>query len=442
MYKNKRFFILGMARSGYEVAKLLSSYASKILVVDGKDQDIEKVKELENLNIEVVITDNQENLLTNEFDYVVKNPGIKLDNKVVLKAQELNIPVINEVEVAYHLLPKNVKIVGITGSNGKTTTTTITYELLKKSSFNVHLGGNIGIPVSALVNETKENDILVLEISGHQLHDTYDFKTDVGVLTNLSEVHLDHFGSFDNYKHYKSQIFRGHTKDDLAVINNNDNNVLEVSKNFLSKKITFSAEKESDVCIKNGSIYYFDEKIIDLKDIKLKGNHNYENMMCGIAVAKHFNVANESIKEVLSNFKGVEHRIEFVKEVNGIKFYNDSKATNVKSTQIALNSFNNPTILLLGGLDRGHSFDALVPFMKNVKNVVCYGETKQRIKEFCDKNNFKCDVVDTLEEATKKAYALASTNYVVLLSPACASWDQFESFEKRGELFKDIVNRL
>lgn len=442
MYNNKKIFVLGMARSGYEVAKLLSDYTKHIIVVDGKEQDLDKVKELENLGIEVVITNNQEELLDATYDYVVKNPGIKLDNPTVLKAEEFNIPVINELEVAYHLLPKNIKIVGITGSNGKTTTTTIIYELLKKGGIKAHLGGNIGYPVSSLVKEVKEGDTLVLEISGHQLHDMYDFKTDIGVITNLSEVHLDHFGTFENYKYYKSQILRHHTKKDLAIINGNDENVLEVVKNFESKTITFSSNIKNDLYLKDDTIYYFDESIIETKDIILKGNHNYENMMCGIAVAKEYNIPTSTIKKVLSNFKGVEHRIEFVKEINGRKFYNDSKATNVKSTEIALNSFNNPTILLLGGLDRGHSFEELVPFMKNVKEVVCYGETRYRISEFCDRNKFKCHVVDTLEEATKLAYNDSNEGDIILLSPACASWDQFESFEKRGELYKQVINSL
>lgn len=442
MYTNKKIFIFGMARSGYEVAKLLSKYTKDITIVDGKEQDINHVSELEDLGIKVIITNNQEELLTNDFDYLIKNPGIKLNNPTVLKAESFKIPVINELEVAYHLLPKNIEIVGICGSNGKTTTTTLTYEILKEASLPVHLGGNIGYPVSSLVEKTKEGDILVLEISGHQLHDMHDFKTNVGVLTNLSEVHLDHFGTFENYKYYKSQIFKHHTKDDLAVINGNDQNVLEVANNFDSTKITFSAYKDCDLSIRDNSICYFNEKIVDLDDIKLKGKHNYENIMCAIAVAKRFNVNNEIIKDVLINFKGVEHRIEYVDEVKKVKYYNDSKATNVVSTIIALDSFTEPTVLILGGLDRKHPFDDLVPHMKNVKCVVCYGETKNRIKEFCDNNKFKCIVVDNLNEATNKTYEISNSGDIVLLSPACASWDQYDSFETRGNEFKSLVKGL
>ena len=442
MYDNKKIFIFGMARSGYEVAKLLNDVTKELFIIDAKDQDENHIKELENLGIKVIIDNEQDKYLDETFDYVVKNPGIKLDNPLILKAKKLNIPVINEVEVAYHFLPKNIDIVGVCGSNGKTTTTTLTYEFLKKGNRKVHLGGNIGIPLSALVKDVNENDILVLEISGHQLHDMHDFKTNVSILTNLTEVHLDHFGTFENYKYYKSQIFRNHTEEDVAIINGNDSNVLEVANNFKSRKITFSSVIKADLYIENEAIYYNNDKIVDLKDIKIKGNHNYENIMCAIAASKHYGITNEQIKEVVSTFNGVEHRIEYVDTINGRSFYNDSKATNVKSTQIALNAFNESTILILGGLDRKHPFDGLLPYMKNVTNVVCYGETKNRIKEFCDTNHFNCEVLNNLEEATKKAYELSKEGDVILLSPACASWDQYDSFEVRGDEFKNTIYNL
>ena len=440
MFKNKKIFILGMARSGYEAALVLSR-DNTVLVTDRKEQELSKVNELEKNNVQVVITENPTDLLDESYDYVVKNPGIKLDHEVVIKANDLNIPVINEVEVAYHFLP-NVKIIGITGSNGKTTTTTLTYEILKRANLPVHLGGNIGYPLCSLVDKCKDGDILVLEISGHQLHDTKDFKTDIGVMTNLSEVHIDHFGSYDNYKYNKSLIFRGHTDKDIAILNKENNDVMEVTKNIQSKKLYFSSKSIADACIRDDYIYINDEEIINVFDIKIKGMHNYENIMCALLVAKQFNVSNEVIKEVLSTFNGVPHRIEFVKNINGIEFYNDSKATNVKSTQIALNTFKNPTILILGGLDRGHSFEDLKDYLINTKAIVCYGETKNRIKDFSDSVGIDCYVVDNIVEATKKSYELARSGDTVLLSPACASWDQFNCFEDRGNLFKETVDRL
>lgn len=442
MYDNKKMFILGMARSGYEVAKLLARHNCEILITDMKEQDQEKVDELHQLGINLIITDTPEELLDDKFDYVVKNPGIKVDHKVCLKAEKLNIPVINELEVAYHYLPKNTKIVAITGSNGKTTTTTITYEILKEANLAVHLGGNIGFPMSSLIEKMNENEIIVIELSAQQLHDFYDFKTDIGILTNLTPVHLDHFKTYENYKRCKKKIFNHHSSNDLAVLNGNDDDVINLTKDIKSTKIYFSANKKCDVHILNDAIYYHDEKIIDLDDIRVKGNHNYENIMCAIIVAKQFNVSNEIIKEVLNKFSGVEHRLEFVKRLNERELYNDSKATNVVSTNIALDSFKKPTILLLGGLDRKHSFDELLPHMKNVKLVVCYGETKDRIFDFCDKNNIECYKKDNLEEATKLAYNLSAENDVILLSPACASWDQYACFEDRGDDFKRVVEEL
>lgn len=441
MYDNKKIFILGMARSGYEVAKFLSKHNCKILITDGKEQDIEHVKELENLGVEVIITDKQEELLDETFDYVVKNPGISLFTKTCEKAKELSIPIINELEVSYHYLPK-VKIIGVTGSNGKTTTVSLIYEILKNANLPVHLGGNIGYPMCSLVDNFKENDIILLELSAQQLQEFKDFKVDISVLTNLSEVHLDHFKTYDNYKKCKKKIFDNHNNLDIAILNGTDDDVINLTNDLVSKKIYFSSYKKCDLYIENNNICYKEDKIVCLDDIRLKGNHNYENIMCAIAVAKEFNISNEVIKNVLNKFFGVEHRLEFVTKLNEREFYNDSKATNVKSTIIALSSFNKPTILLLGGLDRGHSFDELIPYMNNVKYVVCYGETKDRIEIFCKNNGYKCYKLDNLTETTKKAYNLSSEGDIILLSPACASWDQYKCFEERGNEFKSIINNL
>lgn len=440
MFENKKIFILGMARSGYEAAKLLSSN-NEILVTDKKEQELSKVKELEDMGVKVIISEDPIDLLDESYDYVVKNPGIRIDHPIVLKAKELNIPVINEVEVAYHFLP-DVKIIGITGSNGKTTTTTLTYELLKAAKLPVHLGGNIGYPLCSLVNMCKDGDIIVLEISAQQLHDFKDFKTDIGILTNLSEVHIDFFGSYDNYKYNKKLLFRHHTDKEIAILNKENSDVIGITKDIKSKKLYFSSKNSADACIVDDYICINGEKIINTNDIRIKGIHNYENIMGALLAVKEFGVSNDVIRDVLTTFNGVEHRIEFVKNVNGVEFYNDSKATNVKSTQIALNTFKNPTILILGGLDRNHPFDGLKDYLVNTKAIVCYGETKNRIKEFSDSVGIDCYVVDNVVEATRKSYELSSSGDTVLLSPACASWDQFKCFEDRGNLFKETVNNL
>lgn len=442
MFENKKIFILGMARSGYEAAKVLAKHNNQITITDMKDQDTEHIKELIDLGVNFIKSDNPSDLLDETYDYLVKNPGIKIDHPTVQKAERLHIPVTNEVEAAYSFFPKNIKIIAVTGSNGKTTTTTMIYEILKKSSLPVLLGGNIGYPVCSLVDIVKDNDILVLEISSHQLHDMKNFKANISIMTNLIPVHLDHFGTYEYYKQQKFKIFNNQTKDDIAILNKENIDIMSRENEIKSTKIYFSSKDETNCYLNKDTIYFNNEKIIKTNEITVQGIHNYENAMCAIIVAKTLGVSNKIIKQFFKEFKGVEHRIEYVRELNGVKYYNDSKATNTESTCIALSSFKNPTILLLGGLDRGHSFEPLLPFMQNVKCILAYGETKNRIAEFAKENGFKVEQYDTLSECVKRSYNISTEGDVVLLSPACASWDQYESFEKRGEEFKKNVKEL
>ena len=442
MIENKKVLIIGMGRSGIAVAKLLKKHNNEIILNDSSEQKEEVLNELKELGINVVITENDIDLLDDTIDLIVKNPGIRKDKEIFNKARKLNIPIINEVEVAYKFLPKNVNIIAITGSNGKTTTTTIVYELLKYKHNNIHLGGNIGIPLSALVEDVKEGDTLVLEISDHQLLDMYDFKSNISVLTNLSEVHIDFHGTYENYKNTKKRIFNNHSNNDIAILNKSNEDVINLTSDIPDKKIYFSSKEDADICIKDNYIVYNGENIISLDDIKIKGHHNYENIMVAIIIAKMFEITNEDIKDFLSKFGGVEHRIEYVTEINKRKFYNDSKATNNQSTIIALDSFKEPTILLMGGLDRNIPFDEISDHLVNTKAIVCYGETKNKIKDFAEKNNKEVFVVDNLIEATKKAYEISEEGDVILLSPACASWDQYKDFEIRGNEFKETVNNL
>ena len=439
MFENKKIFILGMARSGYEAAKLLSDYNNEIIVTDGKEQKEELVSELESLGVKVIITSDQLSLLDDSFDYVIKNPGIKYDNPVVVKAKELGIKVINEVEMAYSFLDKSVNIIGVTGSNGKTTTTTLISEFMKNSFDNVYLGGNIGIPLSNFVRDIKPNSYLVLEISDHQLCDMYDFKTNVSVLTNITPTHLDFHKSYEVYQMTKKKIFNNHTSDDLAVINKDDEVSMKITDDIKSTKVYYGHDKTNLAYYDEEGIYYDGKLVIKLDDIILKGKHNYQNIMGAIIAVKKYGVTDEVIQKVLKEFKGVEHRLEYVDTINGVTYYNDSKATNCVSTITALNSFDKPTILLLGGYDRGHSFHDLDDSMKNVKCVVCFGETKNRIEEFCNDLNIRCYKNDTLKEAMNVVKDICTPGDVVLLSPACASWDQYDRFEDRGDEFKKLV---
>ena len=439
MFENKKIFILGMARSGYEAAKLLSDYNNEIIVTDGKEQKEELVSELESLGVKVIITSDQISLLDDSFDYVIKNPGIKYDNPVVVKAKELGIKVINEVEMAYSFLDKSVNIIGVTGSNGKTTTTTLISEFMKNSFDNVYLGGNIGIPLSNFVRDIKPNSYLVLEISDHQLCDMYDFKTNVSVLTNITPTHLDFHKSYEVYQMTKKKIFNNHTSDDLAVINKDDEVSMKITDDIKSTKVYYGHDKANLAYYDEEGIYYDGKLVIKLDDIILKGKHNYQNIMGAIIAVKKYGVTDEVIQKILKEFKGVEHRLEYVDTINGVMYYNDSKATNCVSTITALNSFDKPTILLLGGYDRGHSFHDLDNSMKNVKCVICFGETNNRIEEFCNDLNIKCYKKNTLKEAMSVVKDISTQGDIVLLSPACASWDQYDKFEDRGDEFKKLV---
>jgi UDP-N-acetylmuramoylalanine--D-glutamate ligase len=348
------------------------------------------------------------------------------------------------MELAFRYLKPGVTIIGVTGTNGKTTTTTLIYEFLKKSSKRVFLMGNIGYPACSFVHQLKDKDIAVMEVSDHQLCNVLDFKTNISVLTNLSEAHLDFHGSYEIYKNMKKRIFNHHTKSDIAILNLDDKEVLDLTKNIESTKKYFSSSSvnKSGCSIIDGYICFMNDKIIALDEVKIKGKHNYENVMSAIAVVKELGVDNSVLVDVLKTFGGVAHRMEYVKTINNIEFYNDSKATNITSTQTALASFIKPTILLLGGLDRGHSFAELKDYLSNVKLIVAYGEVKIRINNFAIECNIPCKVVNTLEEATEVAYISSSEGYVILLSPACASWDQFKDFEVRGDMFKEYISKL
>ena len=436
MYKNKKIFILGMARSGYEVAKLLAK-DNEIFITDMKEQDKDKISELESLGVTFVLSDKPNDFLDNTYDVMVKNPGIKYNHPCVVKANEMGIPVINEVEVAYGYLDKSVKIIGVTGSNGKTTTVSIIYEIMKKAfGDKVFLAGNIGTPLCHYVKDIKKDSYLVMEISDHQLCDMYDFKTNVSVMTNIYDCHTDFHDSHERYVNTKKKIFMNHNDSDVNIINYGNNEEMELTKDIVGTNYYFNGK---DCYYKDGYIYYNDKKYIDVSKIKLKGEHNYQNIMCAILATKVYGVSDDIIISTISEFGGVEHRLEYVGNINGREVYNDSKSTNVESTKIALSSFENDTILIMGGLDRGHSFDELKSYLKNTKLVVCYGETKNRIKEFCDGLGIKVIVCDTLVEATNKAYDNSKEGDIILLSPACASWDQFPDFEVRGRLFKETI---
>ena len=447
MFQNNKILILGLARSGYQAAKLLIKRGNTVYLNDFKEetkQDQEQVAELRNLGVNLVFGSHPDDLLDSSFDYLIKNPGVPIDHKYVLKANELGIEVINEVEMAYRLLPEDVSIIGITGTNGKTTTTTLTYEIMKEAyKDRVHLAGNIGYPLSSILEMVKPNDIIVIECSCQQGENFKEFHPHVGICTNFTEAHIDFMKTYEHYKETKSRMFYKQSSNDIAIMNYSNNDVMEELKNIKSIKKYFSSKENVDGChLVNDNIYYYDELVMSINDIKIKGMHNVENVMAAIMAVKEYNVSNEIIKKVVSNFKGVEHRLEYVDTINGVEYYNDTEATNIKCTQIALLSFKQPTIIFLGGLERGQDFNELKDYMANVKAIIAIGTCRDRVKEFADKNNKECYVYEHLVDGFDKATEIAKPGDVVLLSPASASWDQYKECEVRGAEFKDKVASL
>ncbi len=440
MYKNKKVLVIGLARSGFSVAKLLVKQGAQVTINDvDNEHDSKVVTTLQGLGVELILGSHPADLLERDFDLIVKNPGIPLTHTYVRQAKEKEIEITTEVEVAYNCM-SDAKYIAITGTNGKTTTSTLIYEMLAKQTDNVHLVGNIGNPISNYIDEYNSDTIFVVEISAQQLIDCKNFKADIAILTNLSEAHMEFFESKTLYYQMKIAVFNNMTSDSVAIINGDCVDSLALTYDIVPEKKYFSTtEKVDGGYYEDGFLVVGDSKI-DTSIIKIVGKHNYQNILCAILCVKEFGVSDEQICEVLSDFRGVEHRVEFVRSVNGVNYYNDSKSTNIDACKVALAAFECNTFLILGGLERGQDFDELVPSMNYVNAVFCYGETRERIKEVFDNYKIQTIVCENLHEATLKASQEAVFGSVVLFSPACASWDQFANYEQRGEEFKFFVN--
>ena len=447
MFQNQKVLILGFARSGYEAAKVLINRGNEVILNDNKKEELldqDKIKELRELGVQFVFGTHPDDLLDSSFDYLIKNPGVPIHHKYVLKAHELGIEVINEVEMAYRLFPDDIKLIAITGTNGKTTTTSLTYSIVKKAfGDKAFLAGNIGYPLSSILNQLKSGDIVVMEVSCQQLENLSSFHPSIAVMTNLSPAHIDFFGTYESYKKVKAKLFSNQTAKDVAILNIENGDVLEETKDILSTTKYFSSKHSINGCYLEGKdIYYYGEKVLSRDDIFIAGIHNVENVMAAIMVAKELDISNDIIVDAVRDFRGVEHRLEYVDTVFGRKFYNDTEATNIKCTQIALSSFDDPTILILGGLERGQDFSELSPFMKHVKCIVGIGECRNRVVDFGNQLGIPTYSYEFLKDAFQKCYQESNPGDVILLSPASASWDQYKECEIRGAEFKKYVSQL
>lgn len=442
-FANKKVLVLGLAKSGESAARLLDKLGAIVTVNDGKPfEENPAAQSLLEEGIKVITGGHPLELLDEDFEWMVKNPGIPYNNPMVMRALEKKIPVITEVELAY--LISDAPIIGITGSNGKTTTTTMIAEVLTAGGQNGLLSGNIGFPASQVAQDAGETDTLVMELSSFQLMGIETFHPEIAVITNLMPTHLDYHGSFEEYVAAKWNIQKNMTASDYVVLNFNQDLAKELAKKTAAKVLPFSTKEKVDGAYLDGDVLTFrGEAIMKASELGVPGSHNVENALATIAVAKLRGIDNQVIRETLAHFGGVKHRLQYVGEINQVKFYNDSKSTNILATQKALSGFDNSKVILIaGGLDRGNEFDELVPDIKGLKKMVILGESATRVKRAADQAEVSYLDASDVRDATRKAFSVAEPGDVVLLSPANASWDMYKNFEVRGDEFLAVFKEL
>ncbi len=445
--RNKNILILGAGKSGIAAAKfLLNKKPSKIVLSDIKP-DSKFENEIFELEKKGVILENggHKDSLFLEADIIVISPGVPLQEKWKDIANRHNKILMSEVELAYQF--SKGKIIAITGTNGKTTVTKLIYEIIKSQNKKVVLAGNIGIPFCDIVGDGNDYEYIVLEISSFQLETIIDFKPFIGIILNITEDHLDRYKSMQDYAEAKANIFKNQSKEDFIILNNEDKFTPIMAGLAKSTKVIFSAYNElNDGYFFKDNIFYKNvfgkkESILHSSEIILKGKHNYENILASIIVSDILGLDFDITREVIKNFKGLPHRIEFVAEINGKKYYDDSKGTNIDAVIKAIDTFNENMALILGGREKNTDFYGLYKILPNyIKAIIAIGENKDKIEKiFSDK--IKVIKTETMDDAVRKAAELNEIK-VVLLSPGCASFDMFKNYEHRGEEFKKSVMRL
>jgi len=445
-YQNKKVLVLGLAKSGFSAAKLLHDLGALVTVNDGKPfEENTEAQDLLALGIKVVTGSHPIELLDEDFSLMVKNPGIPYSHALIQKAMEKNIPILTEVELAYQI--SEAPIIGITGTNGKTTTTTMIERILNTGleKGQARLSGNIGFPASSVAQEATSEDCLVMELSSFQLMGTQTFHPKVAVITNLYEAHLDYHGTRDEYVAAKWNIQKNMTENDSLVLNWNQAEVRELAKTTKATVVPFSTqEKVAGAYMKDGQLFFKDELILPVSELGVPGSHNIENALAAIAVAKLWGMKNEEIAQALQRFSGVPHRTQYVDKINEVTFFNDSKATNILATQMALGGFKPERLILLaGGLDRGNGFDELIPSLKGLKGIVLFGETKFKLEDAAKQAGIQTiRLTDNVQTAVPIAFEMSEAGDTILLSPANASWDQYPNFEVRGDRFMEAVASL
>jgi UDP-N-acetylmuramoylalanine--D-glutamate ligase len=442
----KKVAVVGVGLSGIAAARLLAQQKAIITMTDDKP---EKELETEKKSLGKIASAYRfggiDQALLLESDMVVLSPGVPSDLPQLQRAREENIPIISEIELAYWFC--DVPILAITGTNGKTTTTSLVHHMVKRAGLKARLGGNIQIPFSQVVNQ-KPIDAMVLEVSSFQLENIQDFSPFVGVLLNITPDHLNRYRSMEEYAAAKMALFRNQSEGDFAVLNRDDETVVRAAEDVRSKALWFSSRKEVEQgAFLRGTrvVVRYEERekeIMDISQIPLLGRHNVENALAAAAAVLPLELPWEGYARAIKNFKGVEHRLERVREKDGVLFVNDSKATNIDALVKALESFDRPVVLIAGGRGKKSSYLVLRPlFEKKVRAMVTLGEDAPLLEEALG-DLVSTTRANTLPEAVQTAASIAQTGDCVLLAPACASFDMFRNYEHRGQVFKEAVSKL
>lgn len=449
-YKNKKVLVIGMARSGVSSAALLCELGADVTIYD-----VKKAEDLpENLLSGLTGYSYRDMLgkdpmdLIPEMDILVLSPGVPLGLPFIRKAYELGKNVIAEIELGFAV--SKADFIAITGTNGKTTTTALTGEIFKNAGIPTHVLGNIGVPITQEAMNTKAEDVVVAETAALQLDTIVEYRPKESAILNITEDHLDRYGSMENYIAAKAKIFKNQQPEDFCVLNYDNVLVKGLADKVKAKLIWFSADHavENGAYVRDGMICFRLEgketEILRACEVRIPGHHNLENALAAVALACLYGIEDDVVAHTLRTFPGVEHRIEFVRTVNGVTFINDSKGTNPDATENAIRAMTAPTILILGGYDKKSDFAPLYRvFTPMIKAVIILGDTAGKLIEAAEECGYQNYIrANGFEDAVLKAYSIADEGDNVLLSPACASWDMFENFEERGRIFKEIVNGL
>lgn len=447
---HKKILIVGTGISGISAAKLIKSLGGIPILYD-ENKNLKSEDIYSNLSgdkeIEVIVGDFPQHIL-DALDLVIVSPGVPMDSWFIKDIRLKQIEIIGEIELGY-LFGKG-RILAVTGTNGKTTTTALLGEIIKNHFKEVYVVGNIGIPYTGIITDMTEEAVTVAEVSSFQLESIKAFRPDVSAVLNISPDHLNRHKAMENYIEAKKNIAKNQTEKDTCVLNYDDGITRDMGKNLKAKVLYFSRLNTLDngVYLKNGNIFYHNGSeralVCSLKELKLLGNHNVENVMAAVAMAISVKVPIDKIRESVINFQGVEHRIEYVTEKNGVKYYNDSKGTNPDAAIKGIQAMVRPTVLIGGGYDKESVYEEWIQsFDGKVKLLILIGETKNKIAEAARHCGFySIEFADSLEDAVKLASRASNTGDAVLLSPACASWGMFKNYEERGRNFKDYVFQL